>query len=114
MSPHKDYWYHLTDEQLMTEYIARHKDQLPSEEVDDIKNSIEYVCSVPRMHPLHQNKSEEASKEAERRIDDDFGNLTKVLQLYVEDHKVSYCMILHSLACRYLYRWRPTRPNIQR
>ena len=55
------------------------------------------------MHHLHQNKSEEASKEAERRIDDDFGNLTKVLQLYVEDHKVlPYCMILHSLAYRYL------------
>ena len=55
------------------------------------------------MHPLHQNKSEEASKEAERRIDDDFGNLTKVLQSYVEDHKVlPCCMILHSLAYRYL------------
>ena len=28
-------WYHLTDEQLMTEYIARHKNQLPSQELDD-------------------------------------------------------------------------------
>ena len=103
MSPHKDYWYHLTDEQLMTEYIARHKNQLPSQELDDLKNNIEYGCSDPRMHPLHQNRSEEASNEAERRIDDDFGNLTKVLQLYVEDHKVlPYCMILHSLAYRYL------------
>ena len=102
MSPHKDYWYHLTDEQLMTECIARHKNQPPSQELDDLKNNIEYGCSDPRMHPLHQNRSEEASKEAERRIDDDFGNLTKVLQLYVEDHKVlPYCMILHSLA----YRW---------
>ena len=52
---------------------------------------------------FHQNKSEEASKEAERRIDDDFGNLTQVLRDYVEDHKVlPYCMILHSLAYRYL------------
>ena len=103
MSPHQDFWCHLTDEQLMAEYIARHKDQQPSQELDELKNNIEYGCSDPRMHPLHQTKSEEASKEAERRIDDDFGNLTKVLQLYVEDHKVlPYCMILHSLAYRYL------------
>ena len=55
------------------------------------------------MHPLHQDKAESSSKEAERRIGDDFGNLTKVLQDYVEDHKVlPYCMILHSLAYRYL------------
>ena len=95
MSPHQDYWCHLTD--------ARHKDQQPSQELDELKNNIEYGCSDPRMHPLHQNKSEEASKEAERRIDDDFGNLTQVLRDYVEDHKVlPYCMILHSLAYRYL------------
>ena len=103
MSPHQDFWYHLTDEQLMTEYIARHKDQQPSQELDELKNTIEYGCSDPRMHPLHQGRSEEASKEAERRIDDDFGNLTGVLQSYVEEHKVlPYCMILHSLAYRYL------------
>ena len=39
----------------------------------------------------------------ERRIDDDFGNLTMLLQSYVEEHQVlPYCMILHSLAYRYL------------
>ena len=55
------------------------------------------------MHPLHQDKAERSSKETEKRIDDDFGNLTRVLQDYVEDHKVlPYCMILHSLAYRYL------------
>ena len=73
-SSHKDIWYHLTDEQLMAEYIARHKDQQPLQELDELKNNIEYGCSDPRMRPLHQDKSEEASKEAERRIDDDFGN----------------------------------------
>ena len=36
-----------------------------------------------------QDKAERSSKEAEQRIDDDFGNLTKVLQDYVEEHKVS-------------------------
>ena len=103
MTPHQDYWYHLTDDQLMIEYIARHKDQQPSQELDELKNHIEYGCSDPRMHPLHQNKAEVSSQEAERRIDDDFGNLTKVLRDYVEDHKVlPYCMILHSLAYRYL------------
>ena len=83
MSPHQDFWNRLTDEQLMTEYIARHKDQQPSQELDELNNNIEYGCSDPRMHPLHQDKSEEASQEAERRIDDGFGNLTGVLQSYV-------------------------------
>ena len=103
MSFHQNYWYHLTDDQLMTEYIARHTDQQPLQELDELKNNIEYGCSDPRMHPLHQEKSEQASKEAERRIDDDFGNLTALLQSYVEEHQVlPYCMILHSLAYRYL------------
>ena len=103
MKPHQDYWCHLTDDQLMMEYIARHKDQLPLQELEELKNSIEYDCSDPRMHPLHQKKAESMSKEAERRIDDDFGNLTKVLQDYINDHKVlPYTVILHSLAYRYL------------
>ena len=29
---HEDYWYHLTDDQLMNEYIARHTDQQPQQE----------------------------------------------------------------------------------
>ena len=78
MSPHQDYWYHLTDDQLMIEYIARHKDQNPQLELQELNNHIEYGCSDPRMHPLHQDKAESSSKEAEKRIDDDFGNLTKV------------------------------------
>ena len=83
--------------------LPRHKDQNPQLELQELNNHIEYGCSDARMHPLHQDKAESSSKEAERRIDDDFGNLTKVLQDYVEDHKVlPYCMILHSLAYRYL------------
>ena len=103
MSFHQNYWYHLTDDQLMAEHIARHKNQQPLQELEELKNNIEYGCSDPRMHPLHQDQSEEASKEAERRIDDDFGNLTGVLQSYIGEHKVlPYCVILHSLAYRYL------------
>ena len=103
MQHHQEYWYHLTDDQLMSEYIARHKDQLPLQELEELKNQIEYGCNDPRMHPLHQEKAESMSREAERRIDDDFGNLTLILQDYINDHKVlPYCMILHSLAYRYL------------
>ena len=104
MSFHQNYRYHLTDDQLMAEHIARHKNQQPLQELEELKNNIEYGCSDPRMHPLHQDQSEEASKEAERRIDEDFGNLTGVvLQSYIGEHKVlPYCVILHSLAYRYL------------
>ena len=80
MAQHQDYWYHLTDDQLMTEYIARHKDQQPLQELEDLKNTIEYGCSDPRLHPRHQEHSEEATKEAERRIDDDFQNLSGVFE----------------------------------
>ena len=93
MSPHQEYWYHLTDDQLMNEYIARHKDQNPQLELQELNNHIEYGCNDPRMHPLHQDKAESSSKEAERRIDDDFGNLTKVLQDYAEDHNIQGCRI---------------------
>ena len=103
LSFHQNYWYHLTDDQLMAEYIAKHQNQQTLQELEELKNNIEYGCSDPRMHPLHQDQSEEASKEAERRIDDDFGILTGVLQSYVQEHRVlPYCVILHSLAYRYL------------
>ena len=54
MAPHQDYWYHITDDQLMKENIARHKDQEPLQELDELKNAIEYGCSDPRLHPRHQ------------------------------------------------------------
>jgi hypothetical protein len=41
MSPHQEYWYHLTDDQLMNEYIARHKDQNPQLELQELPNHIE-------------------------------------------------------------------------
>ena len=77
MVQHQDHWFTNTDEQLMAEYIARHKDQLPRQELEDIKDTCEYGCSGPRLHPPHQEHSEDAAKEAERRIDDDFKSLTE-------------------------------------
>ena len=103
LEPHKDHWYTDSDEQLLAKYIARHRDQLPLEELDEIKNTIEYSCSDLRMHDRHQQHSEEASLEAERRIEDDFADLDGVLQDYVVNHKVlPYCVVLHCLAARYL------------
>ena len=51
----------------------------------------------------YQEHSEDASKEAKKRIQDDFNNLTKVLECYVEDHGVlPYVVVLQCLASRYL------------
>ena len=101
MAQHQDHWFTNTDEQLMAEYIARHQNQLPLHELEDIKNTCEYGCSDPRLHPRHQEHAEEAAKEAERR--NDFKSLTAVLECYVEDHKVlPYCVVLQCLASRYL------------
>jgi hypothetical protein len=62
---HKDYWYSDTDDQLVKEYIARHKDEFPVTELEHIKNSCEYGCSDPRLHPRQQEHSEQAAREAE-------------------------------------------------
>ena len=103
MAPHQNHWYCNTDDQLMAEYIARHKDQLPLQELEELKNTCEYGCSDPRLHPRHEEHSEEAAKEAERRLDDDFFSLTQVLACYMQDHKVlPYCTVLQCLASRYL------------
>ena len=83
MFPHMDHWYSDTDDQLMTEYIARHKDQQPLQELEELKNSIESGCSDPRTHPRHQQHSEEATKEAEKRIDDDFQSLLMSTRFYL-------------------------------
>ena len=83
MAPHQNHWFTNTDDQLMKEYIARHQNQLPLQELEDLKNTCEYGCSDPRLHPRHQAHSEEAAKEAERRLDDDFQKLTTVLEGYM-------------------------------
>ena len=49
----------------MEEYIARHKDEFPVTELEHIKNSCEYGCSDPRLHPRQQEHSEQAAREAE-------------------------------------------------
>jgi hypothetical protein len=103
MAKHLDHWYSDTDDQLMNEYIARHKDALPLQELVEFKETIEYGCSDPRLHWRHQEHSEQASKEAEIRIQDDFNNLTKVIEYDVGDHKVlPYVVVLQCLASRYL------------
>jgi hypothetical protein len=103
MAPHQNHWFSNTNDQLMAEYIARHKDQPPLQELEDLKNTCEYGCSDPRLHPRHQEHSEEAAQEAERRIEDDFQTLMKVLEFHIQDHKVlPYCAVLQCLASRYL------------
>ena len=42
MAPQEDHWYTNTDDQLMEEYIARHKDEFPLKELEDIKDTCEY------------------------------------------------------------------------
>ena len=103
MAPHQNHWFTNTDDQLMAEYVARHKDLLPLQELEEIKNTCEYGCRDPRLHPRHQEHSEKATEEAERRVDDDFKSLTVVLECYIKDHGVLlYCVMLQCLASRYL------------
>jgi len=91
--------WHFTQTIGLPILIARHKDQLPPKELEKIKNTCEYGCSDPRLHWQHQEHSEEASREAEKRIQDDFNNLTKVFECYVEDHGVlPYVVVLQCLA----------------
>ena len=61
MAPHQDRWHTDTDDQLMEEYIVMHKDQLPLSELEDIKNTCQYSCSDPRLHPRQQENSEKAA-----------------------------------------------------
>jgi len=58
VAPHQNHWYSNTDDQLMAEYIARHKDQLPLQELEELKNTCEYGCSDPRLHPRHEEHSQ--------------------------------------------------------
>ena len=87
----------------MEEYIARHKDEFSLQELEEIKNTIAYSRSDPRLHRRQQDHSEHAAAEAERRIEDDFNTLSEVLTYYVEEHQVlPYCVVLQCLASRYL------------
>ena len=51
MSFHQNYWYHLTDDQLMAEHIARHKNQQPLLELED--DVLEDAAPVTRPEDRH-------------------------------------------------------------
>ena len=42
------------------------------------------VAVIQDLHPRHQEHSEKATEEAERRVDDDFKSLTVVLECYIK------------------------------
>ena len=46
MAPHQDHWYSNTDDQLIAEYIARHKDQLPLQELEISRIHVNMVAAI--------------------------------------------------------------------
>ena len=102
-APHKDHWYSDTDNQLMEQYIAGRKDELPLSPLEDIRKTASYGCSDPRLHPRVREKVGNITEEAEKRLKDDFQTLSSVLTDYVEqDGVLPYCVVLQCLAARYL------------
>eukprot|EP00435_Cladocopium_sp_Y103_P072389 s47_g40.t1 len=92
-------WHQGSEEQLMGEYFARHKDQDPEAELEELRQTIAFNCVDPRLAIRVRAQCQNFSAKAERKFTDDWANLDKVFAEYIEQHyKLPYCSVLQALA----------------
>ena len=100
---HDHMWYEIPEEELMKEYINRHKDEDVGHLLNELRDTIMYSCSDPRMHPRAEKLCERLSAISMDRHEKDFTDLEDVINSYISDHGcISYATVLHLLAIRYL------------
>ena len=100
---HDHMWYEIPEEDLMKEYINRHKDEDVGNLLNELKDKITDSCSDPRMHSLSEVLCQRLTSIAMERHEKDFTDLEDVINGYISDHGcISYATILHLLAIRYL------------
>ena len=100
---HEHQWYEIPEEDLMKEYIKRHKDEDVLSCLTEIRNKTTYSCSDPRMHPRAQKDCQKFTAIAEERHEKDFTELDGYLNDYISTNGcIPYASVLHLLAMRYL------------
>ena len=100
---HDNMWYKIEEEDLMREYINRHKDEDVNVLLTEISDSITYSCSDPRMHERSQTACNKLTAVAFDRHQKEFSDLEDTISNYIDDHGcIPYATILHLLAIRYL------------
>ena len=96
-------WYYIPEEILMQEYINRHKDEIVTDLLDEIRDKTPYGCSDPRLHIRARQEVDKFTMTATGRHQEDFESLHALIEDYIKDHDViPYAIILQLLACRYL------------
>ena len=108
MAPHQDHWYSDTDDQLMKEYIARHKDQPPLQDLEELKATIEYGRSDPRLSRTFR-RCIQGSKEKNSRWFQQFDKGPWMLCGRSWCSTLCCCITMLSFQ---IFRWWHVRPNI--
>ena len=100
---HDDCWYEIPEGELMKEYIKRHKDQDVYSSLVQLRDSITYSCSDPRMHPRSEKECQKQVGTAFDRHEQDFTELEEYISDYINKKGcIPYATVLHLLAVRYL------------
>ena len=100
---HEHMWYGIPEEDLMKEYINRHKDEDGLSLLTDIRNKTTYSCSDPRMHPRSEVACQKLTAISVERHEKDFTELEENINDYISNNGcIPYATVLHLLAIRYL------------
>ena len=100
---HDNTSYPIKEEDLMKEYTNRHKDEDILELLTQIRSSMTYSCSDPRMHQRAEGVCQKYTKLSLERHEKDFTDLEELISDYItDDGCIPYCTVLHLLAMRYL------------
>ena len=101
--PHDEHWYHDTEENLMKGYIRRHYDESVLAVLEELRLDGVYGCSDPRLHVRERAQVTKFTRDATERHKEDFETFHQTIDDYVTEHGcIPYCVILQSLAMRYL------------
>eukprot|EP00435_Cladocopium_sp_Y103_P007060 s520_g2.t1 len=96
---HEESWHQADEYTLMDEYIARFKDQDIESELEELRTSIAFGCSDPRLALRIRAQVERLTEKAEKKLQEDWDLMDKAMAEYIQQHKkVPYCSILQSMA----------------
>ena len=100
---HINIWYPIKEEDLMKEYINRHKDEDVLELMTKLGNEITYSCSDHRLHPRAEASVSKYAQQAIDRHEKDFTELEDLISDCIKDNGcIPYYTVFHLLAVRYL------------
>lgn len=92
--PHAEAWRAETEDVVLNEYILRCRGQKINDFVAELVKSGTYSCDDPKLHERSRAEFERRPTAAKEKLE--------IIDEYIQDRKMPYCLVNHALAGAYL------------